>query len=322
MIAGQPPFYYNYQNAYNSLLHPSPVHVNNTHIARIFKRYLFQKAISVFKWEMPENWTEPYYVLYCLYEFGKVAIINTNTFGVIPQQCGLEGYGVFYQPTHAVIANPLIEGIHRLKIGTQTVVLQLSPDYGGITDIINIFGDMMCLCLESGSINLLNSRLAYLACADNKSMSESYKKIFDKIIAGEPAVIVEKNLLKQDQSIQDIFQMFNTQVGANFITPEILNVWSTLENMFDTEIGIPSANTEKRERLISAEVKVGSTETYSRVDMWLKLLQKRIQEAKALFGIKNLSVDWRYPPELTGMGGVDNAGVGTTDNNSNVARRQ
>ena len=48
-----------------------------------YSRYLLQKAISTFTWDMPKTWSRSYF-LYVLYCFGRLAIINTDKFGVIP----------------------------------------------------------------------------------------------------------------------------------------------------------------------------------------------------------------------------------------------
>ena len=47
-------------NLYNSQFSPSTVHVKNVAIQRYFRKYLLQKAISVFKWTLPEEWDEMY----------------------------------------------------------------------------------------------------------------------------------------------------------------------------------------------------------------------------------------------------------------------
>ena len=73
--------------------------------------------------------------------------------------------------------------------------------------------------------------------------------------------------------------------------------------MFDTEIGIPNANTDKRERLITDEVNANNVETYSKCSMWLENLQEACQKVNRMFGL-SISVDWRDIPM---MGGEPNA---------------
>ena len=58
-------------NLYNAQFSPSTVHVKNTALQRYFRKYLLQKAISVFKWTLPEEWDEDYFK-YTLYGMGYI----------------------------------------------------------------------------------------------------------------------------------------------------------------------------------------------------------------------------------------------------------
>jgi hypothetical protein len=136
------PIYYQYINASNSIVSPSTVHIHNTGLSNFFKRYLLQKAMSVFKWKLPDAWEENYF-LYVLYCWGYIAVVNTDKYGVIPQACGLQGYNIFYQPTTAVITNPLLKGILTPKIDIQCSLFRLQPDYGGIMDIVDFY-ELFC----------------------------------------------------------------------------------------------------------------------------------------------------------------------------------
>ena len=132
------PFYYDYQNAATSMVSPNTVHCKNTGLANYFARYLLQKAMSVFEFHFPDWWSENY-LLYVLYCWGRFAIFNTDRFGVVALDCGLTGYDLFYQPTHAVITNPLIRNTITPKIGSQCVVVKLQPNYCGILDIVSYY---------------------------------------------------------------------------------------------------------------------------------------------------------------------------------------
>lgn len=288
------PITYQYMNAANSIVSPSTVHIHDTGLARFFRRYLLQKALSVFKWKMPEIWSRDYF-LYILYCWGFIAVINTDKFGVIPQACGLQGYDIFYRPTTAVVTNPLLTGIKQLRIDKQCTLFKLQPDYGGIMDIVNYYADMMALCSETAGVNLLNSKLSYVFAADDKAGAESFKKLFDKVASGEPAVVQDKKLLRSDGS--PAWQPFQQNVGQNYIVGDILSDMRKWENMFNTDIGIPNANTDKKERLITDEVQANNTETSSKCELWLEQLQQICERTQTMFGIE-ISVDWRIQPEV------------------------
>lgn len=303
MINGAP-YYYNYINAETSQVTPSTVHVKDSGLCRYFTKYLLQKAMSVFEWDLPETWNKDYF-LYVLYCWGYVAVVNTDKFGVIPQGCGLKGYDVFYAPTHAVIANPLLSGILEPRIGTQCELLKLQPDFSGILDLVGHYAEQMALASQSVSVNLLNSKLSYVFTAKTKALAESLKKMYDQIASGEPAVVIDSRL-KNAADGEETWKAFEQNVGGNYIVTNLLADLRKIEAMFDTEIGIPNANTDKRERLIQDEVNANNIETYSKCAMWLENLQDACKRVNDMFGL-SIAVRWREIPMIGGGADGGNA---------------
>jgi Phage Connector (GP10) len=289
------PTFYDHQNAYNSTLSPSTMHASDTGLQWYFRRYLLQKAIAVFKWKIPERWAKNYF-LYCLYCWGYIAIVNTNKFGVIPQGCSLSGYDVMYQPTHATIANPLLRGILQPRIDVQCALIRLQPDYGGIMDKVNFYADIMALSAETVGTNLFNSKLAYVFGCASKNQSETFKKMYDNIASGEPAQFVNKELFNEDGSPN--WMIFNQNLKQTYIVSDVMDDMRKWELKFCSDLGIPNSNTEKKERLIEAEVESNDVEVKLWADLALEELQKGCKKANDLFGI-DLSVDWRYKEVMT-----------------------
>lgn len=298
------PVLYNYANQYNSKFSPSTIHARNTGLARYYQRYLLQKAISVFKWTLPDDWSKDYF-LYTLYCHGYIGIVETDKFGVIPQGGALYGYDVFYQPTNIIITNPLLRGILKPRIGTDCAVIKLQPDFGGIMDIVSYYADLMAICSEAVAVNVMNSKLSYVFSAKNKPQAESYKKMFDNVASGELAVVVDKELFDDDG--KPCWNPFNQNVKESYIASDILSDMRKIEAMFDTDIGIPSANTDKRERLITDEVNANNVETASKCEVWLETIKKGIAVANDLFG-QTLSVDWRVDPKTDIVDGWNGGG--------------
>ena len=287
------PIFYDYNNAVNSIISPSTMHVRDTNLAWYFRRYLIQKAIAVFKWRMPKEWAQNY-ILYVLYCWGYLAIVNTDKFGVIAQGCSLAGYDVFYQPTRAIISNPLLTGILEPKIGQQCTLLRLQPDYGGIMDKVNFYADMLALSAETAGTNLFNSKLAYVFGATNKADAESFKKMYDNIASGEPAQFIGKSLFNEDGSPN--WMMFNQDLRSSYIAGDILEDMRKWELKFCSDLGIPNSNTEKKERLITSEVESNNVEVKLWADLALESLKKGCAEAREMFGI-DLDVNWRFDTE-------------------------
>jgi len=283
------PSYYDHVNVANAVVNPSEIHVNNTGLNRFFERYLLQKCMSVFEWKMPKNWSKDYF-LYCLYCWGFVSVINTDRFGVIPQGCALKGYDVFYRPTTVVVSNPLLKGIKELTINDNCTLFKLQPDYGGVLDIVQFYANMLALSAETAGTNLMNSKLSYYFRAGDKTSAESFKKMYDKIASGQPAVFIDKNLLNEDGGPS--WDTFAQDLKANYIAGDVLNDMRKWEMKFDSEIGIPNANTEKKERLIIDEVNANNFETKSKCELWLEELKEVAERTREMFDI-DISVDWR-----------------------------
>lgn len=280
---------YDYNNAYNGQINPSTVHVTNTGLQWYFKRYLLQKAIAVFEWTLPESWNRDYF-LYVLYCWGFIGVVNTDKFGVICQGAALKGYGVYYQPTHLVIANPLLTGILEPEIGTQAALIKLQPDYRGVMDRINFYADMLALSAETAGVDLVNSRLAYVFGAQNKQQAESFKKMFDGIASGQPAQFVDKSLFNEDGTPN--WLLFNQNIKNTYIAGDILDDMRKWELKFDTDFGINNASIEKKERMLVDEVNSNNEEIRLWSDLALEQLQNGCAEARRLFGI-NIDVKYR-----------------------------
>lgn len=280
---------YSYEeiNSYNASRNPSTIHASNTGLQNYFKKYLLNKTFSRFKFTIPDNWDLDYlrYTLFCN---GFAAILETDKYGVIPQACSLSGYNIFYRPSKVLVANPLLSGIKELTIGTQCAVVKLLPDYTGLMDMVNFYADMMALCAETAGTNLINSKLSYIFTATDRAKSESFKKLYDKVASGEPAVVIDRNLFDEDG--KPMWDTFAQNLQANYIAGDILTDMRKWEMRFLTQLGFPNANTDKKERLISDEVNSNNEETQSLVQMMLDSMNAGFKDAKDLFEI-NASVE-------------------------------
>lgn len=281
------------------------VHTSDSWIYQYFMRYLTMRAMSVFKPTAPEHWNESYY-MYVLFCNGFFAVINTSRYGIIPQHCTINGRNVQYMPSRALIANPLFRGNYDLEIGRQCAVIRLQPDYGGIGDVVAHYANMLSLAVESVNINFINSHLAYIFAVGKNSVAKSMEDMYSKISRGEPSVIIDSSLIKDGEPT---WQKFDQDVKRTYIASDLLSDIRVIVSMFDEELGIPSNNNPKKERMIVDEVNSNNVATYSRMDMCLDQLKKDCKVARDLFGI-NLDFNWRYQPDI--VGGGQNVQPGTS----------
>ena len=301
------PTAYDYINVYNSTRKPSTVHARNSALTWFFKRYLLQKIISVYKFEnVPKTWAFDYFV-YTLFVFGYVSVINTNKFGVIPQHCSLTGYDVFYRPTNAVIANPLLRGNLQPRIGRECEIIKMQPDYMGCWDIVEVYADMLALACEGLGANLVNSKFAYIFGAENKGAAESLKKMFDQIQEGNPAVFVDKNLFDEQGNIT--VELLAQNLQQNYIAGNILDDMAKIDSRFNTEIGIPNVNIAKASGVSDREVMSNNVDTRSKCELWLDTMRDGIEKVNKMFNL-NITVSLRFKEsEAVNDGNVVDTGV-------------
>ena len=296
-LAGAP-IGYDYLNVSESVIQPSTMWIAGTAAARYHRRQLYQLVAGVLRFTQPEAWERwaADYMPACLLCLGRVAILRTDRYGVIPQQCGLGGYGVLYQPTTAIITNPLFR-TKELPIGKMCTVVKLRADWGGLYDTVAHYANLLALADEALAVNLLNSRLSYVFFAGEKSSAEALKKLYDKIASGEPAAVIDKRLINDDGTPS--WSSFSQDVKSSFIAPELINVRRAILEAFCHETGIPAANTGKRERLNTDEVHAQDVETSIRMDDMIEHMQRGFEEANEMFGLgeRAIWVDWRVPPE-------------------------
>lgn len=310
-----PPYCSVYQNLVDSWgSNQDGIKCQDAKIYQYFARYLLQRAMSVFKPTAPEHWEESYF-MYVLFVWGYFAVLNTDRYGVIPQQCTLGGWNVQYMPSFAVISNPLFRDTYELTIGEGCSIIRLQPDFGGISDIVAYYANMLALAAESVHINFFNSHLAYVFAAQDKAVAQSYRAMYDSIGQGKPYVIIDKNLFDDDGN--PTWQKFDNDIKSTYIATDLLQDMRTIITMFDEELGIPSNNNPKKERMIVDEVNSNNVATYTRMDMCLDQLKKSCKEAQRLFGIE-LDFNWRYKPDTGG----DKVAGSTSDNTGPVQMGQ
>ena len=283
-------------NNINSCYSPSTPVMNSIEY-RFYCRYLYQKAISVFKWNIPETWNKTMFLL-TLYSYGYVGIFRTGKYGVIYNPCTVGGRNIFYEPAYVMLANPLLPELtgKQLEIGTECALIRLTPDYMGILDLIGFYAEKMALASQGIDINIINSKLAYVFGAKDATQAKSFKKMFDQITDGEPAVIVDKKLFNDDGSPN--WQLFTQNLKQTYLADQLISDLRKIEDEFNTRVGIPNANTDKRERLITDEVNANNVETETLPELWLDNIKRGIDQAEKLFPeiSGQITADWRVKP--------------------------
>lgn len=290
------PMNYHNINVGAGTYNPSPVKAYNNRTFGYWVRALFQRAVSVIEFDLPDTWQGNIndFFHYCLFRYGYVAIFDHKEFGLVFQPCTLSGFNFFYQPVDALISNPKYNAT--LKIGETCELLKLTPDYIGIWDVIEYYAERFS-CLDNAiNMSLINCKTPYILGAKNKTASSALKKILDLVNRGEPAVIFDEKLMNDPNTKDTPFQLLELlrDPKSAYLTTDQLADFRTILDNFDAEIGIPCLPYQKKERLVSDEATMRTYDGSARSLTWYNTLTSSIDEVKKLYPQIVLSARLHY----------------------------
>ena len=283
-------------NQYNSMRSVCGMVVNDENTA-YYMRALYQRLISGARFKLPKRWAQgERYFKNVLFSEGYIGIIDHPDYGIIPQICTCNGYGIFLQPVNMLVSQPLVrfEG----KIGENCELIHLTGDWHGVWDIVEHYAIRLSVAITSVDVSLFTTRASIMAAGKNKSAVETLKYLFKKISAGEPFVAYDKELHDVNEISGDTepiwMQAFN--VKDNYVTKDLLADIETILHQFDAEVGILSG-TSKKERMIDAEVQSNNDDTCARATTWFNNLSDSFDRVNALFPDLDLSFSLKFGGE-------------------------
>lgn len=297
------PLNYDQINAIEGTYTPSMVKSFNNKVFMLWERALFQRAASVIDFDnLPDAWEGPVkdFYIYCLYKFGYVGVFETEENGLIFQPGTLSGYDIYYQPVEFLVNNPHMQiENNKFTIGETCELIKLTPDYLGVWDIINYYAEKLAVLDNALNMSLINNKFAFMLAAKNKQASEAFKKMIDKVNAGEPAVIYDMKLINDQQDKTEPWQLWSRDhMKENYITTMQLADFNTILHNFDKEIGIPTIPVEKKERMITDEANSTVIDAISRSEIWLKTLESSLVNVNSHFGL-NIKASRHYKEEVS-----------------------
>lgn len=240
-------------------------------LARIIK--------GCFKLKCP-NYCDVDYVLNNMIYSGYLIITDTPV-GVIPLTGTLTGYNYQNVQTKAIIHVPVLKTMRR-TIGKDCELVYLERNsrrmFYNYNMLIDIYAQKLA-SLDAGiEVNVLNSKLAYVAEAESKAQASTIKTLFDRITEGEPMVCYRKDSL----SGQPLNLLFNN-LKQNFIVNDMQDAKRSVINEFLTMLGVNNANTDKKERLITSEVASNSQELKCNTELFRNNLKNCMEKVHKLF---------------------------------------
>lgn len=290
-------------NILSSAGNPNYLKIQNTTLYIFYVRYLTQKVFSVFDWNIPDSWNKEY-LQYCLAMYGYVPVMSWPELGVIFQHGYVFGHDMYYQPAFINVVNPYINpkytGTYRIvneyslnKIDYEGSVigdcrlLKFTPDYFGIADIICNYAAEMALVHESVDINIIQAKDPKVFIANNKGSATAFKKAMDAAISGESAIIFDKDIMNADGSLN--IAEFTKNLHDVYLADKLIDALRTIENRFDSMIGISNTNISKRANLTVAEVTANEDEVNALPLVWADCLRRSAEQINKAYNI-NVSI--------------------------------
>lgn len=249
-----------------------------------YRQQLLRRLMSLFEISgQPDSWDMDYFWTVLFME-GYIGVSDTPL-GVIPLRCSYNGINVYNHPTGLTFSVPTLLSFDR-TIDKDAVLIHLMYDYSNVNLMIQTYATLLAMCDSSLSVTLMNSKVAFVGLASNKSQANTMKRMYEKISEGEPAVFV-------NQDVGNPANFYFNRVKENYIGEQILLTKRGIINEFLTQIGINNANTDKKERLNTDEVNANNQEIGINISDWLYNLQTGIKKVNKMFNL-NISIKRKH----------------------------
>ena len=252
--------------------------------------YLLRLTKGIFEIKAPETWDTDFILNTLLLEgcFG----IFENMSEPIAMNCQPYGVNMYYKATNFNIANPVL-GTFDKTIGVDGALIYLeevtmhTTSYKTIIPLLNKYSYQLAACDKCLDQSLMNSGVAAIFSASSNKAAQSYRKMYDDISEGKPAVFVDESLGLTSPNSRSLQY---TPAKDNYICDKIQIEKRCIIEEFLTAIGVNNANTSKRERLNSDEVNSNNDECYISTAVWRRNLKETTEKAKKLFPNLDFSI--------------------------------
>ena len=259
-----------------------------------YKRLLYTKIYSTLDFKLPETWKKNYFRFW-LFHVGSIGVIYTNEFGWVAQPYSIVQLDLYYNPKVIQVYNQFITTPKIGAIGVNAGIIKCMDDFFGLDDIVTRYATDLAQCDRSIEVNLMNSNVTAFFKAKNKKDADAIKEAYGKATAGEPFIVINKEVM-DEESIETLLP----NIKNTFIVNDLLQARRGIINAFLTEIGIRNANYDKRERLNSQEVNENNDETSAVITVIYDNIKKSMEDVNVVSGLElDVKLHYDYEQEVT-----------------------
>ena len=214
-----------------------------------YYHWLKMLCMSMFEWTgLPETINTDY-LEETLFEKGKLIFFKDDVLGYLALRCVPQGtVNVYGEPIAYTVNVPGYQSKIKLVHRHNAVVIKNNQLSEPSMYMVGDFAGRLAETERTIDINIKAQKTPWLVSVANDKVLLSLRNAYKQLSDGEPVLFVDKELLAGDP-----LKVMNT--SAPYVVDKLdthkMNLW----NEALTFLGINNANTEKRERLITDEVK-------------------------------------------------------------------
>lgn len=256
-------------------------------------------ALSLFEWEnLPESMNERF-LEQCLYWYGKAAIVNDATLGIINTKCTpSESLNIYGEATEYHCYSTGYDADFSLD---DMVYVRNNLEALPTDATIQLFAQRLYEAERTIDINIKAQKTPVIILCDEKQRL-TMKNIYMKYDGNEPVIYGKKGL--------DIDDIKVLRTDAPFVADKLeeykRNVWSEALSF----LGINNVMTEKKERLLTGEVDANNQMIDLSAQTMLLTRELAAEKFNKLWPGRDISVRQRsYQEIIKRLGGGDNGSV-------------
>ena len=233
-------------------------------------------ALNRYKWENLPNGIESRYIEQMLYDNGECAMFDHPDLGLcVLRSSSRENLNIYGEPTKLTLTG---FNEHRVVMMDECVRI-LNNDLGLPTlQNISYYARRMAEIDDIIMQNLRQQRVPYLF-ATNENNQLSVKMLYDKMYQGEPAIFIDKEMLKGEPE-----NIMVLPVQAPYLVDKLQIQKQEMERELLTFLGINNT-LEKKERLLQDETNSNNQFIKMSSDIGFKQRQLACQQINEKFGL-------------------------------------
>lgn len=238
----------------------------------IEKNSLLRTVMDVFEFSgVPDGWDVDY-MKYNLLMNGFFCITDT-TVGVVPLRCGVTGHNIYDRPNSVIVANDILGNFER-KIGVDCALVKLQYLYEGLENVFDLYAYLLASCDASIAVNMMNTRVTFIAEASSQAQEKAMKKMYDEIAYGKPAVFTRTG---------GVGNHFFLNPKQSYIASDIHLMKRNIRNEFKSLFGIYNVNQDKKERLIEDEIMSSNNDVLYNIGHFIDNINTGFEVANRLY---------------------------------------